>query len=198
MSLINKSSKASAVLIAMTLLMSCQSSNPTEAVLSAAAIEGSDQCHLCGMVISGFEGPKGELISKGDNEVQKFCSTRDLFGFYLQPENQHRAIKIYVHDMSVTPWASPDDEHFIDAQSAYFVWGANRFGAMGETLGSFSKQVDAQAFADEYGGQILRFDEITLEMLTAANSMDMGMPMHSDVNSPMVSGMSVEQPSMTH
>jgi copper chaperone NosL len=197
MSLINKTSKASAVLIAITLLMSCQSSNPTEAVLSAAAIEASDQCHLCGMVISGFEGPKGELISKGDNEVRKFCSTRDLFGFYLQPENQHRAKKIYVHDMSVTPWASPDDEHFIDAQSAYFVWGANRRGAMGETLGSFSRKPDAQAFADEFGGQIFRFEEITLEMLTMVSTMEMSMPMNSDATSSMVSGMSVEAP-MTH
>jgi len=41
--------------------------------------------------------------------VKKFCSTRDLFSFILDPEFQYQIKEIYVHDMSQVPWDSPDD-----------------------------------------------------------------------------------------
>ena len=154
-------------------LLACADDTP-DTVIEAAAIERSDQCHLCGMMIAEFPGPKGELVTKGATEVSKFCSTRDLFAFYLQPENQHRAIQLYVHDMSRSPWASPDDDHFIDARDAFFVVGSERKGAMGPTLGSFSARADADAFADAYGGSVIGFDEVTLAMLNSpGDGMDM-------------------------
>ena len=63
------------------------------------------------------------------------------------------------------PGSIPDEETYVDAREAFFVVGHRKKGAMGATLASFSKQEDALAFADIEGGEVLRFDEIDLEVL---------------------------------
>jgi len=136
----------------------------------AVAIETADECHLCGMLISNFSGPKGELFKKevteqASNKVRKFCSTRDMFSFYLDPENKRNVTTIFVHDMSRSPWNAPNDAYFIDAKTAWYVAGSSKTGAMGQTLASFSQQQDAQAFAKEFSGKVLSFAEIDLSVL---------------------------------
>mgnify|MGYP003384346522 CR=1 FL=1 len=150
--------------IAVTSLMSCSDQADQQKMLhKAVAMESSDECHLCGMLITRFDGPKGEVFRKetGD-QVFKFCSTRDMFSYYLDPENKRNVAQMFVHDMSKMPWGSDsiDDKHFIDAKTAWYVIGSEKIGAMGETLASFSQQDDAQAFAKEFGGEVLGFDAI--------------------------------------
>lgn len=158
-------------LLFSSLLFSCSEQGVTEqSIHQAAAIETADECHLCGMMISEFSGPKGELFKNGITEAQgkkvhKFCSTRDMFSFYLDPENKRNVTTMLVHDMSKSPWNAPNDEYFIDARSAWFVAGSNKTGAMGPTLASFSAQKDAQAFAEAFGGSVLTFNDITLTTL---------------------------------
>ncbi len=156
---------------AFTLLTAC--SQPAETEVNphqAVKIEARDECHLCGMLISNFSGPKAELYRKGvtqadGNKVHKFCSTRDMFSFYLDPENKRNVTSIYVHDMSKSPWDEPNDSYFIDAKTAWFVAGSSKTGAMGATLASFSKQQDAEKFAQEFGGQVLNFEQVNLAIL---------------------------------
>jgi len=133
---------------------------------TAVAIEASEECHLCGMLITRFDGPKGELFRKeqGDKAF-KFCSTRDMFSYYLDPENQRNVAQMLVHDMSKMPWGTINDEYFIDAKTAWYVAGSEKTGAMGKTLASFSLQTDAQAFAKEFGGKVIAFDAISLSLL---------------------------------
>jgi copper chaperone NosL len=158
-------------LFSVSLLSSCSKKEEGEQTLhEAVAIETADECHLCGMLISNFSGPKGELFRKGiteadGNSVKKFCSTRDMFSFYLDPENKRNVTTMLVHDMSKSPWDTPNDAYFIDARGAWFVAGSSKTGAMGETLASFSQQVDAQAFADEFGGKVLSFAQVDLSVL---------------------------------
>jgi len=38
-------------------------------------------------------------------------------------------------------------------------------GGMGPTLASFAKHEDAQVFAKTNGGKVLRFDEVTIDMV---------------------------------
>ena len=155
--------------IALTFLASCSEQTTQQAVIhQAVAMESSDECHLCGMLITRFDGPKGEAFRKEQGEqVFKFCSTRDLFSYYLDPENKRNVSQMLVHDMSKMPWGSEsiDDKYFIDAQKAWYVAGSEKTGAMGKTLASFSQQEDALAFADEFGGKVLSFKSVTLEIL---------------------------------
>lgn len=156
-------------LVLLSTLSACSDDSAQQTVIhKAVAMESSDECHLCGMLITHFDGPKGEIFRKEQGEkVYKFCSTRDMFSYYLDPENTRNVSQILVHDMSKMPWGSEsiDDKHFIDAKSAWFVIGSEKTGAMGKTLASFSLQKDAQAFADEFGGSVLSFKDINQDSL---------------------------------
>jgi len=135
--------------------------------------ESGDECHVCGMVIEGFPGPKGQAFTEKDQQVRKFCSTRDMFAWFLQPENANRDHTLYVHDMAQTEWQSPTDTALIDARDAFYVVGSSRTGAMGPTLASFAAKAEAVTFAGEHGGKVLAFQEITMDHLNS------GMAMHS-------------------
>ena len=155
-------------LLAITVLACSDKAEKNAMVHKAVAMESADECHLCGMLITRFDGPKGELFRKEQGDrVFKFCSTRDLFSYYLDPENKRNVAQMYVHDMSKMPWGSDsiDDKHFIDAKTAWYVSGSEKTGAMGDTLASFSLQVDAQTFADEFGGTVLNFSQITYDII---------------------------------
>jgi copper chaperone NosL len=158
-------------LLFTTLFTACSKNEEGhQTIHQAVAIESADECHLCGMLISHFDGPKGELFRKGiteadGNKVHKFCSTRDMFSFYLDPENKRNVTTVLVHDMSKSPWNAPNDDYFIDARNAWFVVGSSKRGAMGDTLASFSLKNDADEFADEFGGNVFNFQQVDLSML---------------------------------
>jgi copper chaperone NosL len=162
-----------ALITTITLFMLQACSPPQEHKITAQQavnIEAADECHLCGMLISNFGGPKGELFrkevtEKGSDEVKKFCSTRDMFSFYLDPENKRNVTTLLVHDMSKSPWDSPNDEYFINAKNAWFVADSSQVGAMGKTLASFSNKQDAKIFLKEFGGKLLAFEEIDYSAL---------------------------------
>lgn len=158
--------KISAATLLLMLGVGCSDqSAQQEMVHRAVTIEQADECHLCGMIIKNYPGPKGENYSTGSDTAKKFCSTRDLFAYILQPENIRQVKEVYVHDMAKTPWEAPGDEHFIDARKAWFVIGSTQKGAMGNTLASFSEKSDAEAFIKEFGGTLHIFDEITIDMI---------------------------------
>jgi copper chaperone NosL len=168
-----KKYKLLALITALTLttplIMSCSDNTEQQKVIhEAVAMESSDECHLCGMLITRFDGPKGEIFRKEqDDKVFKFCSTQDMFSYYLDPENTRNVAQMYVHDMSKMPWGSEsiDDKYFIDAKTAWYVVGSRKMGAMGKTLASFSQKADAEAFAKEFGGQVRSFEDINLNSL---------------------------------
>ncbi len=62
-------------------------------------------------------------------------------------------------------WDTPNDEHFIDANTAWYVSGSSQKGAMGMTLASFANEQDAKQFADEFGGKIINFSQVSIETL---------------------------------
>lgn len=134
--------------------------------------DSGDECHVCGMAITGFPGPKGQLFTEREQQARKFCSTKDMFAWFLQPENVNRDHTLYVHNMAQTHWDHPDDTHLIDAREAFYVVGSNRTGAMGPTLASFETEKEATSFASEHGGEVLAFEDITMDHLNA------GMTMH--------------------
>lgn len=158
-----------ALVITITSITSCSDNTEQQKIVhQAVAMESSDECHLCGMLITHFDGPKGEVFRKEQGDkVFKFCSTRDMFSYYLDPENKRNVAQMLVHDMSKMPWGSEsiDDKYFIDAKKAWYVTGSEKTGAMGKTLASFSQQKDAAAFAKEFGGQVINFSDITYDTL---------------------------------
>ncbi|SDK10859.1 copper chaperone NosL [Ferrimonas sediminum] len=144
-----------------------QAESTTVAASEAAVthIDEQRRCHQCGMFITRYPGPKGVVKLKGQQAAMAFCSTGDLFQFILQPQNQRQVTQVWVHDLAQTDWDKPADSAFMDAHEAWYVAGSSRHGAMGPTLASFSSENVANAFANSYGGKVLRFDQLTLDNL---------------------------------
>lgn len=134
--------------------------------LTPVAFHASDECHVCGMVIADFPGPKGQAVEKAG--VRKFCSTAEMLGWWLQPENQLLDAKLYVHDMARSTWEQPDDNHLIDATQAFYVTGIPLKGAMGTVLATFANEQDAQKLAQKHGGKVLRLAQIDQALLQQA------------------------------
>ncbi|MHB1655743.1 MAG: nitrous oxide reductase accessory protein NosL [Burkholderiales bacterium] len=120
-------------------------------------------CSLDGMLLRDFPGPKAQ-IRYGDGETDFFCDTVEMFSLYLKPEQQRRIKAIFTQDMGKADWQSPQGQ-WIDARKAYYVIGSNLSGSMGPTLASFMRREDAQAFSKKHGGKVLRFDQVTPEMV---------------------------------
>ncbi|UVO18852.1 nitrous oxide reductase accessory protein NosL [Stutzerimonas stutzeri] len=158
-------------------LAACGEKEEVKQTLDPVAFHENDECHVCGMVISDFPGPKGQAVEKGG--VKKFCSTAEMLGWWLQPENKLLDAKLYVHDMGKSQWEHPDDAYLIDATSAYYVIGTSLKGAMGASLATFSDEAAAQKLAAEHGGRVLRFEQIDQALLQEAASMQHG-AMHDE------------------
>ncbi|MDM8347929.1 nitrous oxide reductase accessory protein NosL [Pseudomonas sp. sp1636] len=153
-------------------LAGCGESEEVKQSLDPVAFHDSDECHVCGMILADFPGPKGQAVEKGG--VKKFCSTAEMLGWWLQPENRLLDAKLYVHDMGRNVWEHPDDSHLIDATSAYYVVGTSLKVAMGAPLAPFANEQTAQRFAEEHGGRVLRFDDLDQALLQKAASMQHG------------------------
>ena len=134
------------------------------AVLQPTEIAADTPCALDGMLLSEFPGPKGQIVyDQGAPDF--FCDTVELVSTMLAPEQRKRVVAVYTQDMAATSWDKPQG-HWIDAKAAFYVIGSRKTGSMGPTLATFSHEPDAQAFAHDNGGKVLRFAEIKPEMVT--------------------------------
>ncbi len=147
-------------------LAGCGSDGPDASACATQPLTDEHSCLVCGMTIVNFPGPKGQVCRR-DQTMGMFCSTSDMFAWTLQPESKPATLRLYVHDMGVTDWENPSDDAYIDAHEAYYVIDHPKAGAMGPTLAAFGQRADAEAFAAEHDGRILRFDEVDFDVLSA-------------------------------
>ncbi|MBL8539063.1 MAG: nitrous oxide reductase accessory protein NosL [Betaproteobacteria bacterium] len=146
--------------LAVLLLAACSEQAATVAPVD---ITRDTTCALDGMVLADYPGPKGQIhYDRGSPDF--FCDTMELISIHLRPEQQKRVVALFVQDMGQADWNEPRG-HWIDARGAFYVRGSGRHGSMGPTLASFAREDDAQAFAKRHGGKVLRFNEITIDMV---------------------------------
>lgn len=134
-----------------------------EAPAQPRALEAGTVCALDGMMLVEYPGPKAQ-IHYADGEVLYFCDTVEMFSLLLRPEQHKRVRGVFTQDMASADWRSPRG-HWIDARKAFYVAGSRRHGSMGPTFAAFSRKQDAEAFAEKYGGKVLRFDEVDITMV---------------------------------
>lgn len=163
-----RAGKAAIVVCLMALLLAACGNDRSLPPQNATDIEQGDVCAVCGMYIFGSPGPRGEAYIEGHKAPLKFDSIRDFFAYVLQPENQSILQHLFVQDTAVIDWNHPSNSasSFVAARAAYYVAWQPLAGAMGPTLASFAKDQDAQTFVKTHGGQILRFDEITPQLIS--------------------------------
>lgn len=146
--------------LAVVLLAACREASKT---VQPQDFTRSTACALDGMVLADYPGPKGQ-IQYDAGPPDFYCDTVELLATFLRPEQQKHITAIYTQDMAKAEWNEPRG-HWIDAKTAFYVRGSKLRGSMGPTLASFASEADAQAFVGRNGGKVLRFDQITIDMV---------------------------------
>jgi copper chaperone NosL len=149
--------------LALSLAAALAACSKPEAAVQPLVIQTGTACSMDGMILADFPGPKGQ-IHYASGEPDFFCDTTEMFSIYLQPEQQKRITGIFTQDMAKADWEKPED-NWIDAKKAWFVVGSNKNGSMGPTIATFAEQQAATGFAGQYGGKVLKFEEVTPEMV---------------------------------
>ena len=147
-------------LILVVLLIGCKQ---TSAPVAAQEITTGTSCSLDGMTLADFPGPKAQ-IHYATGEPDFFCDTMEMFSIYLQPEQKKNITGMYTQDMGRANWEKPQGS-WIDAKTAFYVFGSKKTGSMGPTLAAFASQENANKFAAEFGGEVLNFSQVTPEIV---------------------------------
>lgn len=152
-----------AALTALT-LTGCGRSDEAAYAGKPHQISAQSACALDGMLLADYAGPKGQIIYKGNSQVNWFCDSVELLNALLKPEQVRPLLAAHVQDMAKADWDKPMG-HWIDARQAFYVLGSKRHGSMGPTAASFAAEGPAKAFGAQWGGRVLRFAEIKPEMV---------------------------------
>ncbi len=117
--------------------------------------------YYCNMVVVEHAGPKAQIFLSGREDPLWFTSVRDGIAFTRSRDEPGRILAFYVNDIGTTDWDRPSDDSWIDAETAWYVIGSSRRGGMGmpEAV-PFADRKKAEAFAREYGGRVVDFEEI--------------------------------------
>jgi copper chaperone NosL len=147
----------------------------SQAPHKAHPLEPTDDtvCALDGMALKDAAGPKAQ-IHYIEGKPDFFCDLTELFDTVRAPESKRAIAALFVQDMGKADWDHPQG-HWIDAKTALYVVGSGKHGSMGPTFGAFADQGAAEAFAAREGGKVLRFDQVTADMVNVPAAHDDGM-----------------------
>jgi len=174
------------MLLTVFSVAACNAENTTKSEAAISTIEAGESCHVCGMIVANFPGPKGQAAVKNVDKTLKFCSTADLFTWLLQPETGAIVQSVYVHDMGASgvTWDKPGGKHYVDVKAAWYVVGGNQMGAMGATLASFKEKMAAEHYMMKHGGMLKTYADIDLDLMANLQKpMGHKMPMQHDKSS---------------
>jgi copper chaperone NosL len=152
-----------AALAGALMLTACGGDSAPQALVPVSISPGTT-CALDGMLLADYPGPKAQIHYTGGQPPEWFCDTIEMFNAVRHPEQARRIAALYVQDMGKADWVQPQG-HWIDARSALYVFDSDQHGSMGPTAASFSVAADAERFIADHGGRLLRFDEVTPEMV---------------------------------
>ena len=146
----------------------------------AVAVAGAAACDECGMVISNHPGPNGEIYwedtaPESHDAPFWFDSLKQcFFPHYFEGDDAGQSLSAaYVTDYSAVDYSvnaqggtsyvtsHTDADAFADATELEYVVESDVEGAMGPDFVPFSDSNDAEAFASEYGGSVVAFDEVS-------------------------------------
>ncbi len=127
-----------------------------------------DKCPVCGMFVSKYPEWTASA-SLNDGTRLWFDGAKDLFKFWLDPgEVLPTRKRADVQSLFVTDYYGVAR---VDARAAFFVLGGDVYGPMGRELVPFAARADAEEFKrDHKGTRILRFDEVTLDLVRSLDS----------------------------
>ncbi len=120
-------------------------------------------CALDGMLLAVHDGPKAQIL-RTDGSRGYFCDTKEIIVELLDPVRKRRVVGVWLQTLDEHTWDAHADG-WRAADSLLLVAGSQRMGAMGPTLAPFIHRERAEHFVREYGGRILRFEEVDQALL---------------------------------
>jgi len=151
-----------AVFFAFVVLLSISRAADSAQVAPVAATP-ADKCPVCGMFVAKYPDFLAQIIFT-DGSHALFDGAKDMFKYFFDLKKYNAAkqrsdvASIYVMDYySMKP---------VDGRTAWYVIGSDVFGPMGRELIPFQQETEAKEFTKDHSGkQILRFDEVTPELI---------------------------------
>jgi nitrous oxide reductase accessory protein NosL len=137
-----------------------------------------------GMVIGQHGGPNGQIFYADhspeghDNPARFHTLSSGLFPYYFE-HREWTVEAIYATDYSVVDASVREEngaktipaptaaETFGDATELFYVMESEVMGGMGPGFVPFSKKTDAESFLEEHGGKIVRFDDVSPQLLSS-------------------------------
>ena len=161
-------------LLVVLALAGCKENDAESAAPDPIPLTADATGHFCQMNILEHEGPKGQIHLAGYPMPLWFSQVRDGLAYVKSPEQNAEILVFYVNDMGeARDWATPGIDNWIDANHAYFVVGSDAVGGMGAPeMVPFSSQDTAKEFAHTHGGEVMRLDDIPLDLLLAPIEID--------------------------
>lgn len=116
-------------------------------------VYGEDVCTRCGMIISDDRFAAALVIEKAadDYEHLLFDDAGEMFAYAAEENGQSTIISWFVHDYNSREW--------LDATSAWFVVADSLQTPMGFGVAAAAQELEAQALAQEWGGEVLSFTQ---------------------------------------
>ena len=139
----------------------------TQVTLAEEAVEPvqpgeKDSCPVCGMYVSLYPAWLAQVVLE-DGTVLFFDGSKDLFR-YLTARDRFAPEKIDV-ELAATLVTSYYDVKSIAASEAWFVLGSDVLGPMGAEFVPLRTRTEAQEFVSDHGGRLVRFQDVTAELL---------------------------------
>lgn len=155
--------------LALMILSGCNEDSADLILPQAVPLTEEAAGHYCQMVILEHQGPKAQVHLSGYPAPLWFSQVRDGLAYIISPEQEAEVLVLYVNDMGkAISWDTPGPDNWIMAKDAYFVVGSDAIGGMGAPeIAPFGTVEQAQEFAQEHGGEVMRLDEIPSQAVLA-------------------------------
>lgn len=153
---------------------------------AAVSLNEPQACDQCGMVIDEHPGPTGQLFFDDhppDREGPAwFCSASCTYSYRFDREDEDiEPVVAYLTDYSHVDYSVDDGaeptisahlaaDNFREESALSVVVGSGVEGAMGPELIPFADADDAEAFADEYGGEVRTATDVDRELVDSIRS----------------------------
>jgi len=130
------------------------------AVKSSTFIVPKDaKCPVCGMFVHKY--PKWASLMEINGKMYYFDGVKDMMKFYFFdkdfPYDRTKISQVLVRDYYTL--------ESVDATKAFYVIDSNILGPMGHELIGFKTKKEAENFINDHKGRIIKFQEITVEMV---------------------------------
>ena len=124
-----------------------------------------DTCPVCGMFIAKYPEWVATVLYR-DGHADHFDGAKDMFKYLLRLDRYAPGRRLGdVAAISVTDYYGVER---IDAENAFYVIGSDVYGPMGHELVPLAIEADAGEFLKDHAGErIVRFDDVTWELLVA-------------------------------